>query len=1086
MSFVHLHTHSHYSLLDGLAKIDGLVKEAKKMDMPALALTDHGNLYGAIEFYKACKKAGIKPIIGVEAYVAAGSLYEKRPGIDDKRYHLILLSKNQEGYKNLIKLVTLAHLEGFYYKPRIDKANLKKYSAGLIGLSGCMTGEIPRALLNNNEEKAEKLLFEYRDIFGKENFFIEIGNHPSVPNYKKLMADLVAFAKKHGVGLVATQDIHYLKKEDASAHDVLLAVQTNTRLDDEDRLTMKDDDYSLRSPEEMAEMFKETPEAISNTLKIAEMCGLTIELGKIQIPSFPLPAGETSFSYLEKLCKEGLKKRYGEKPGEEIEKRLAYELSVLQKTGFVEYFLVVWDFVKWAKENKIVVGPGRGSAAGSIVSYVLKITNVDPIKYNLIFERFLNPARVEPPDIDMDFADTRRDEVIEYVSQKYGRDHVAQIITFGTMAARAAIRDAGRALGISLALADQTAKMIPFNPNQGEKEGYLEKCLKEVPELKNIYETNTDAKKMLDAAMKLEGVCRHASIHASGVVITKNPLTDMVPLQRAAVRGDDDARREAIVSQYDMHGIVDLGLLKMDFLGLKNLSIMENTIALIKERHGKEIDIESIDVNDPEPYKMLREGKTVGVFQLEGSGMTKNLVELEPHGIEDIIAMISLFRPGPMELIPSFIARKHGREKVTYIHPKLEKILSPTYGVTVYQEQMMQIAQEMAGFTLAEADILRKAIGKKIRSLLEEQKEKFVAGMIKNGIDEKIAKELGELLEPFARYGFNKAHTAAYAIIGAQTAWLKYYYPLEYMTSLFNNDKKDNERIGFLIKECKDMGLSVLPPSINHSRKIFSIPNGINNKTEIRFGLTSIKNVGENIVEAIIAERDANGPFGSLAGFLERVDSKDLNKRSLESMAKAGALDEFAERNDVVNNMDKVLEYAKAHRKSASDNQSSLFSEMSDKSSIPQLKLAKTAPATLEEKLAWERELLGLYVSGHPLEKFAQSSDVAPGRMTGRNSHAINYITIKSFKAKKGGTYGPSGTIAALILNSKRVTTKKGESMLFLKLQDMTDEIECVVFPRTLQQFGEHIIDNNCVLITGNYSFRNESHSIVADEIRKI
>lgn len=1041
------------------------------MGMPALALTDHGNLYGAIEFYKTAKKAGIKPIIGVEAYVSANSLYEKRPGIDDKRFHLILLSKNLEGYKNLVKLVTLANLEGFYYKPRIDHENLKKYSAGLIGLSGCMTGEIPRALLNNDEEKAEELLKTYQDIFGKDNFFIEIGNHPSVPNYKKLMADLIQFAKKHQVPLVATQDIHYLKKEDASAHDVLLAVQTNSKIDDEDRLTMKDDNYSLLSAEEMTELFKETPEAVSNTLKIAEMCDLKIELGVVQIPSYPIPEGETSFSYLEKLCNEGLKVRYGKNPSEEIKKRLEYELSVLRTTGFLEYFLVVWDFVKWAKERKIVVGPGRGSAAGSIVSYVLKITNVDPIKYNLIFERFLNPARVEPPDIDMDFADTRRDEVIEYVSQKYGRDHVAQIITFGTMAARAAIRDAGRALGISLQLADQTSKMIPFNPNQGEKEGYLAKCLKDVPELKNIYESNADAKKMIDAAMKLEGVVRHASIHASGIVITKNPLTDMVPLQRAAVRDETDARREAIVTQFDMHGIVDLGLLKMDFLGLKNLTIMENTINLIKERHGKEIDIENIDVNDPEPYKMLREGKTVGVFQLEGSGMTRYLVELEPHGIEDIIAMISLFRPGPMELIPTFIARKHGREKVTYIHPKLEKILSPTYGVTVYQEQLMQIARDMAGFTMAEADILRKAIGKKIRSLLEEQKEKFVTGMVKNGIDAKIAKELGEMLEPFARYGFNKSHTASYAIIGAQTAWLKYYYPIEFMTSLFNNDKKDTDRIAFLIKECKELNLSVLPPSINLSKKIFSIPD----KTEngIRFGLTSIKNVGENIVEAIIAEREKNGPFKSLAEFLERVDSKDLNKKSIEALAKAGALDELVERNEILKNIEKVLEYTKTYHKASAQNQSSLFGGMTDKSSLPQLRLEKSTPATLEEKLVWERELLGLYISGHPLEKY-------------HNSKNNSVIGIASFKAKKGGTYGPTGTIAALILNSKRIVTKKGESMLFLKLQDMTDEIECVVFPKTLQQYGEHILENNCVFITGNYSFRNESHSIIADEIRKI
>src|SRR3989338_3869138 len=910
MSFVHLHTHSHYSLLDGLAKTDSLLESAKEIGMPALAITDHGNLYGAIEFYKKAKKIGVKPIIGLEAYVAANSLYEKMPGIDDKRYHLILLSKNNIGYKNLVKLVTISHLEGFYYKPRIDKEVLMKHKEGLIGLSGCMTGEIPRALLNNDEEKAKKLLKEYLDIFGKENFFIEIGSHPSVPQYKKLIKDIIAFAKKYDVSLVATQDIHYLKKEDASAHDVLLAVQTNTKLDDEDRLTMKDDDYSMRSPEEMKELFKDTPEAVENTLKIAEMCDLNIELGKIQIPSFPMPPGETSVTYIEKLCREGLIMRYGKNPGKDIEDRLSYELSVLQKTGFVEYFLVVWDFVKWAKEHKIVVGPGRGSAAGSIVAYVLNITNVDPIKYNLIFERFLNPERVEPPDIDMDFADTRRDDVIEYVAQKYGRDHVAQIITFGTMAARAAIRDVGRALGISLALADQVAKMIPFNPNQNEKEGYLAQCLKNVPELKNISGTNPDAKRMLEAAIKLEGVARHASVHASGVVITKEPLSEIVPLQRAAIRGGEEgrseARQEAVVTQYDMHAIMDLGLLKMDFLGLKNLSTIEDTLKLVKARHGVDIDVQNLNLEDPAPYKMLGEGKTVGVFQLEGAGMTRFLKELGPTNIEDIIAMVALFRPGPMELIPSFIARKHGKEKVEYTHPKLEPILKNTYGIAVYQEQLMQIARDLAGFTMAEADILRKAIGKKIRKLLEEQKEKFVSKMITNKIQKSIAEKLGDLLEPFSRYGFNRSHAASYAMLSFQTAYLKYHYTIEFMTSLLNSDKKDTERIAYLIKECKSSEISVLPPTINQSDKIFSIPEGDKKPAspsaslvgEIRFGLSSIKNVGENIVEAIIEERRKNGPYKSLADFLERVQSKDLNKRSIESLAKAGALDEFGERNE--------------------------------------------------------------------------------------------------------------------------------------------------------------------------------------------
>ncbi|MDP3935224.1 MAG: DNA polymerase III subunit alpha [Candidatus Giovannonibacteria bacterium] len=1071
MSFVHLHTHSHYSLLDGLAKVDDLVDKAKKLGMPALAITDHGNLYGAIEFYKSCKKAGIKPIIGLEAYVAAGSLYEKRPGVDDRRYHLILLSKNLEGYKNLVRLVTVSHLEGFYYKPRVDKDLLKKHSAGLIALSACMSGEIPRALLNDDEAKAEKLLREYQNIFGEENFFIEIGSHPNVPNYDFLVKRLISFAEKFNAPLVATQDIHYLNKEDAGAHDVLLAVQTNTRLDDEDRLTMKDDDYSLRSPDEMRELFKDTPEAVENTLKIAEACDLEIELGKIQLPHFETPNGETAVSYLEKLCRGGMAKRYGEKIEPEIKKRLEYELSVIEKTGFVEYFLVVWDFVNWAKTNKIVVGPGRGSAAGSLASYVLGITNVDPIKYNLIFERFLNPERIEPPDIDLDFADTRRDEVIEYVAKKYGRDRVAQIITFGTMAARAAIRDAGRALGISLALADQVSKMIPFNPNQNEKEGYLALCLKKVPELKNIYGTNPDAKRMLEAAMKLEGVARHASVHASGVVITKEPLSEIVPLQRAAVRGGDEGlRQEAVVTQYDMHAIMDLGLLKMDFLGLKNLSIIEDTINLVKERHGKLIDLDKLDVNDPGPYKMLREGKTVGVFQLESSGMTRYLKELEPTGIEDIIAMISIFRPGPMELIPTFIARKHGREKVTYIHPKLEPILAPTYGVTVYQEQLMQIARDLAGFTMAEADILRKAVGKKIRKLLEEQKEKFVAGMIKNRIPPRTAEELGELLEPFARYGFNKAHTASYAMLGFQTAYLKYYYPLEFMTALFNADKKNTERIAFLIKECKSMGLEVLPPTVSQSDKIFSIPEiGIKN---IRFGLSSIKNVGENIVEAIIEERRKNGPYKSLADFLERVQSKDLNKRSIESLAKAGALDEFGERNGILKNMDRVLEYAHSSHHAKSQNQSSLFSMMADSSSVPALRLDKVMPAALAEKLSWEKELMGLYVSGHPLEQFSAKG--------GQNKNAT---TIEQIKIKK---LASSVTIPAIITQTKRIVTKTGESMMFIKLQDLTDEIEAVVFPRTLRDYGQFILEENLVTVRGKYSSRNGLPSLIAEEIKKI
>src|SRR3990167_5422963 len=750
MSFVHLHTHSHYSLLDGLTKIKDLVREASRMEMPALALTDHGNMYGAIEFYKAAKNAGVKPIIGFEAYVAARSLKDKEPGVDERRYHLTLLAENEEGYHNLIELVTTSNLEGFYYKPRVDKDLLRKHSKGIIALSGCMGGEISR--------------------------------QTKTP-------------------LVATQDSHYLRADDAQAQDILLAVQTNSKIDNEDRLTMKADDFSFRSPKIMRELFKDLPEAIENTLEIANRVNLTIPMGVLQLPHYDVPGEISPEKYLAELCRGKLLKKYPS-ANAEIKNRLDYELGVIGKTGFSTYFLMVQDFVNWARKEGIVVGPGRGSAAGSLVSYVLGITNIDPIAYNLIFERFMNPDRISPPDIDLDFADTGRDRVLEYVRNKYGRDKVASIITFGTMAARAAIRDAGRALGIPYALCDQLAKLIPFNPTQGMKEGWLAQCLEDVEELKKIYKENAEAKKLIDSAIKLEGVARHASVHACGVVITKDPLKNIVPLQYAT---GNENEGNVVVTQYEMHAIEDLGLLKVDFLGLKNLTTIENTLELVKKRYDISLNLDQINHSDQKVFQTLAEGKTIGVFQLEGQGMTRYLKDLGPTNIEDIIAMISLYRPGPMELISSYIKRKHGKERVTYLHPKLEPILKNTYGIAVYQEQLMQIAQSLAGFTLAEADTLRKAVGKKIRSLLEEQTEKFVARMIESKVEKNIAKKLGELLDPFARYGFNRSHAASYAEVAYQTAFLKTYYPIEFMTSLMNADEKDVERVGFLIKEASEL-----------------------------------------------------------------------------------------------------------------------------------------------------------------------------------------------------------------------------------------------------------------------------------------
>src|SRR3990167_2143524 len=983
------------------------------------------------------------------------------PGIDDKRYHLILLSKNNIGYKNLVKLVTISHLEGFYYKPRIDKEVLMKHKEGLIGLSGCMTVEIPRALLNNDEEKAKKLLKEYLDIFGKENFFIEIGSHPSVPQYKKLIKDIIAFAKKYDVSLVATQDIHYLKKEDASAHDVLLAVQTNTKLDDEDRLTMKDDDYSMRSPEEMKELFKDTPEAVENTLKIAEMCDLELELGKIQIPSFPMPPGETAISYLEKLCKEGLTKRYGKNPGKEIEDRLSYELSVLQKTGFVEYFLVVWDFVNWAKTHGIVTGAGRGSAVGSLVSYVLNISNVDPIKYNLIFERFLNPERIEPPDIDMDFADTRRDEVIEYVAQKYGRDHVAQIITFGTMAARAAVRDAGRALGFSYTFCDRVAKMIPFAVGMT-----FAKALEISDELKQVMDTDPQARQLIQTAQKLEGVARHASTHACGVVITKNPITHYMPIQWAA---QSNARAkgqgQALVTQYDMKAVEALGLLKMDFLGLRNLTIIEKALELIEKNYGQRIDIYNIPLDDKDTFGLLARADTTGVFQFESKGMRRYLKELRPNALEDLIVMVAAFRPGPMEFIPTYIARKHGKEKVNYLHPKLAPILESTYGVAIYQEQVLKIANQLAGFTIGEADILRKAVGKKIKKLLDEQREKMIIGMINNGIDKITAEKIWDFIEPFARYGFNRSHAACYALIAYQTAYLKTRYPGEFMTALLNTESFDIDRVAELIEETKRMGIDVSPPDINESARYFTLIQDEFGK-RIRFGLGAIKNLGENAVSAIMKELEV-GRFTELQSFLERVPAKDLNKKSLESLIKCGALDAYGDRKTLYDNIEELLRYSKDWSRSKESPQGGLFGA---NISVAPLRIKPTESATKKEKLGWEKELLGLYISDHPLKEYQQLLE--------KNAVLINNI--------KPALDGKRINVGGVISSVQKFVTKAHQLMLFVKIEDWLANIEVIVFPSVLEKTANLWQENSMVMIQGRVSNRDGNLKIICDTVQEL
>ncbi|MDP2930130.1 MAG: DNA polymerase III subunit alpha, partial [bacterium] len=861
-------------------------------------LTDHGVLYGAVEFFKEATKRGIKPIIGCEVYVANNRLTDKRPNVDDKRYHLVLLVQNEAGYKNLVKLITRAHLEGFYYKPRVDDELLGRHSEGLIAMSACLQGKIPRLLVSKKIKEAEETALKYQEIFGKDNFYLELQYHKNIKEQKIANDAIIELSKKTNIPLVATQDLHYLRPEDAQAQDVLMLINTGADPNDPERLSMMQDDFSMTTPEKMAEYFKDTPEAVTNTQKIADSCNFKFELGKNKLPVFSTPDGQSPDDYLKELVSQRIENRYP-KAGEQVKERLNYELSVIEKTGFASYFLIVQDFVNWAKSQRIIVGPGRGSAAGSIVSYILGITNIDPLKYDLLFERFLNPERISMPDIDLDFADRRRDEVIGYVAQKYGRDKVAQIITFGTMASRAVIRDVGRALNYTYSYCDQMAKMIPFGFT-------LNDALSKVKEFRDLYEQDRQAKRLLDIAKKLEGVARHASTHACGVVISAEPLENLTPLQHPT---QDD---ENIVTQYEMHSIEDLGLLKMDFLGLKNLTVIEDALARIYVIRGESVDIEKIPIDDKETYKMLREGGTAGVFQLEGQGMTRYLKELKPNEFEDIVAMITLFRPGPMEFIPSYIKRKHGKEKVEYLHPKLKPILEKTYGICIYQEQLLQIARDLAGFTYGQADVLRKAVGKKIKSLLDEQRDKLLEGMKKNGIDDKVAHKIWEWILPFAQYGFNRSHSCCYALIAYQTAYLKTRYPVEFMASLLTSEKHDTEKIAFFIEECKRMKIDVLPPDINESLTNFTV---IPNENKVRFGLSSIKNVGANIVKAITDEKKANGHFKDLSDFLARVDSKDLNRKSLESMTKAGVFDSLVERNQILENIEDILEFNHEYQK---------------------------------------------------------------------------------------------------------------------------------------------------------------------------
>lgn len=1070
-NFVHLHTHTHYSLLDGLTKFDEMIDFAKAQGSPAIAITDHGNMYGAIEFYQKCRKAGIKPIIGMEGYMAPASRFDKVNRANQKNnFHLLLLAKNNAGYKNLIKICTIGHLEGFYYKPRFDWETLKKHHEGLIASTACLGGEIPFYILSNQRDKAKKRIKEFQDLFGQDNFYLEIMHHPNLEGQDKVNNTLIELSKECGAPLLATNDVHYLKKEDKEAQDILLCLQNKKKLEDTDRMNMTDEDYSFRSNEEMASLFSHVPEAIDNSLQIAEKCNIEIELGKIHLPFFAVPEKFNEAGYLRHLCYEGIKKRYGKsyaEAEEKIKNRIDYELSVVENMGWPSYFLIVADFVNWAKDRGIVVGPGRGSAAGSLICYLTGITNLDPLEYDLLFERFLNPDRISMPDIDLDFADIRRGEVIRYVEEKYGHDRVAQIITFGTMAARAAVRDVGRVLGAPYDYCDKLAKMIPMFTN-------IEKSLSVVPELKEIFSKDEMAKQIINHARRLEGVARHASTHACGVLITKDPLEEYAPLQYAS------SADKSIVSQYSLHPVEDLGLLKMDFLGLKNLTIIESAIKIISGTRGVKIDIDKIPLNDKLTYKLFQDAETTGVFQFESSGMKRYLRELKPTEFEDIIAMVALYRPGPMEWIPDYIAGKNGRKKPEYLHPKLEPILRKTYGVAIYQEQVMQMARDLAGFSMAEADVLRKAVGKKIIKLLNEQKEKFIAGCVKNGISSGLAEKIFSFIEPFAGYGFNRSHAACYALVGYQTAYLKSHYPTEFMAALLTADQQNIERIAVEIEECKRMGINVTRPDVNQSFESFTVVTSgtaEGNKAKegekfntIRFGLSAVKNLGEHISKVIISERKKDGPYEDIGDILGRITDKDLNKKSLESLIKSGALDNFGERGELLGNVENMLKFNKEIAQSKNNGQVSLFAAGPAELNIgSRIKLDNYPPINRQEKLAFEKELLGLYISAHPYTDYKKHIDrlVSP---------------LKNLAADEKRIF----TVAGIITKVQKILTRANKSMMFVKIEDDTGSIELLVFPNLLKDTYDIWESGKAVICQGKISDKDQELKMLVNTAFKL
>lgn len=1055
-SFVHLHIHTEFSLLDGAARVRGLIKKAGEMAMPAMAITDHGSMFGIVDFYQAAVAAGIKPIIGCEVYVAKRTRFDREASLDSSQHHLVLLARNETGYRNLMKMVTAGFLEGFYYKPRVDKELLEKYAEGITALSACMAGEIPSLILREDMGKAIELAEYYASIFGKDYFYLELQDQ-GIPEQKIINKGIFDISEKTGIPMVASNDVHYLNKEDAMVHDVLLCVQTAKSVYDEKRLRFDSEEFYLKSPAEMESLFKDYPGALENSLKIAKECNLELDFDTMHLPDYKLPEGITEDKYLRQLCMEGLYERYGD-INAALEERLNYELRVIEQMGYCSYFLIVWDFVRYAREKNILVGPGRGSAAGSLVAYCLRITNIDPVRYNLLFERFLNPERVSMPDIDIDFSDDRREEVIEYVVNKYGAEKVSQVTTFGTMAARMAVRDVGRALDVTFNEVDRIAKLIPPDPGMT-----IEKALEQSKDLQTYYD-NEEYKKLLDVSRAVEGLPRHPSKHAAGVVIARESLINYVPLQRLS-----DGN---VVTQYPMSKLDELGLLKMDFLGLKTLTVIDKALKIIHQRYGKKIDIDEISLKDESAYELLSRGETGGVFQLESAGMKNVLRDLKPSKYEDIIAVVALYRPGPMEQIPVFINSKHLREPVDYHHPSLETILKETYGVIVYQEQIMQIAAEMAGFTLGQADILRRAIGKKKKEIIDEQRELFIKGCVSKGYTEKLGKDIYDLIEKFASYGFNKSHAAAYAMIAYQTAYLKANYPVEFMAALLTGSMNDSDKVALHISDCRRHGIEILPPDINDSSVDFTVVSD----SQIRFGLAAVKNVGIGAIENILNVREEK-PFQSLTDFCSRVDLRTSNKKVVESLIRAGVFDSLCDnRAQLLAFMDDAIAEGQALQRDRINGQISMLSLFDDEEKDQQLKdrLPDIPDFSIKEKLTHEKEVLGLYISGHPLDQYRPILDSLPNLLRCAELADIR----KEQKISLGGIFG----------KIKVITTKKGKPMAFALLEDLTGTVEVIIFTDLYEKNRELLIEDRPVLIKGKTDIKIEDDNkkevkIIGEEI---